>query len=157
MFKHILLITSFFFLFAANATGLSDQRIFKIQGSKKSTYLSSGVFHHDSAVNQVTLDNMRSSFTAGQGYERIVLDLNTSSIPKLYGQINQEKSKIYLDLYDTIAGPGIKNVKGKFLSSVDVFSIEKDRVSLELVFNGNYNYEVFYLENPGRVVIDVKP
>jgi hypothetical protein len=42
------------------------------------------------------------------------------------------------------------------LKSINFFTIEKDNVSVELQFSQKVSFDVFYLENPGRLVIDVK-
>ena len=36
------------------------------------------------------------------------------------------------------------------------YNIEQDHVSVELDFKQNVSFDIFYLENPARLVIDVK-
>ena len=49
---------------------------------------------------------------------------------------------------------GIKKIK--YLNEIKFFSIEKDQVAMELIFNSSVSYDIFYLTNPARIVIDIK-
>jgi len=71
-----------------------EERIWKVSPRKKSIFLDSGVFHHNSQLKNASITGIRSSATPGQGYERVVIDFNTPSIPKIYGHISPADQKI---------------------------------------------------------------
>jgi hypothetical protein len=143
--------------YSAFAQNLTEERIWKLGSIKKSIYLSSGVFHQNTGANS-TISSIRSSSAGQQGYERIVVDFTGESIPKLYGHISESDKKISVDFFQTSVNPQLKSLTNtKFVKSVDFLAIDKDQVTMEINLKSKYNYDVFYLEGPGRLVIDVRP
>lgn len=139
------------------AQNLMEERIWKISTRKKSIFLDSGVFHLNSTVTSSSLSGIRSSAVAGRGYERVVLDFTTASVPKIYGHISAQKQKISIDLYDTTAGtnqPQLKN--SKFVKSIDFINVDGKTLTMELNLKSKASFDIFYLENPGRLVIDIR-
>lgn len=143
--------------YSAFAQNLTEERIWKLGSKKKSIYLSSGVFHQNSGAG-TTISSIRSSSAAQQGYERIVIDFSGVSIPKLYGHISESDKKISVDFFQTAVNPSLKSLTNtKYVKSVDFLAIDKDQVTMEINLKNKYNFDVFYLESPGRLVIDVRP
>lgn len=139
------------------AQGLMEERIWKISGRKKSIFLDSGVFHSNSSVSNSGITGVRNSVVAGRGYERIVVDFNSPSIPKIYGHISQQNNKLSVDFFNTSAmtsQPQIKN--SKFVKSIDFISVDGKTMTMEMALKAKGSFDVFYLENPGRLVIDVR-
>lgn len=137
------------------AQNLLEERIWKVSPRKKSIFLDSGVFHHNSKTAS-SITAVRNSAVDGRGYERIVIDFNTSNIPKIYGHIAANK-KIAVDFFDTAirtTQPSMKN--SKYIKSLDFISVDGKTVTMELALKGKSSFDVFYLENPGRLVIDVR-
>jgi hypothetical protein len=153
------LALSFIFLFSltqAMAQNLMEERIWKVAPRKKSIFLDSGVFHLNSATKNGAITGVRNSTVDGRGYERVVIDFNTPSVPRLYGHITQNQ-KISIDFFDTTistAQPQLKN--SKFVKAIDFITVDGKTMTMEISLKGKSSFDVFYLENPGRLVIDIR-
>jgi hypothetical protein len=138
------------------AQNLMEERIWKVSPRKKSIFLDSGVFHLNSSLKNSSITSIRNSAVNGRGYERVVIDFNTSTVPKLYGHITANK-KISVDFFDTsiqTTQPQMKN--SKFVKSLDFISVDGNTITMELSLKGKSSFDIFYLENPGRLVIDIR-
>lgn len=138
------------------AQNLMEERIWKVAPRKKSIFLDSGVFHYNSNLKASSIMGVRNSAVNGRGYERVVIDFNTPSIPKIYGHITTDK-KVSIDLFDTniqTSQPNMKN--SKFVKSVDFISVDGKTMTMEMSLKGKSSFDIFYLENPGRLVIDIR-
>jgi hypothetical protein len=138
------------------AQNLMEERIWKIAPRKKSIFLDSGVFHHNGNGNS-TVTAVRNSATPGQGYERVVIDFNTASVPKLYGNISASNKKISVDFFDSSVGtsqPQLKN--SKFVKSIDFISVDGKSITMDINLKTKASFDIFYLENPGRLVLDIR-
>ncbi len=140
------------------AQDLLNTRIRAISGRKKAIYFDKGIFHNDG--NQrlgAKLVKLRESYVPQRGYERIVFDFDTPQPPAVYGSVDGKNKKIYLDLFNTQLQPGIKSLGShRYLKQVNFFPIDRDSLSVELLFKQSVVADIFYLKNPGRLVIDVK-
>lgn len=155
--KITLLLLSLFFCFEAFSQNLMEERIWKISNRKKSIFLDSGVFHYNSQLKDSSVTAVRNSVVPGRGYERVVIDFNAQSVPKIYGHISSKEKKVSIDLFDTSVTtnqPQLKN--SQFVKSIDFISIDSKTVTLELNLKSKASFDVFYLENPGRLVIDIR-
>lgn len=145
------------FAFQAFAQNLNEERIWKLVPRKKAIYLSHGVFHLNDG-SRTTITGLRSSFVKGRDYERIVIDFATNKIPKLYGHIDAKTQKLTVDFFDTMVSPQIPSVKNTHhVKSVDFLAIDQNQVTMEMSLKNKVNFDIFYLENPGRLVIDIRP
>ncbi len=153
----ILLIFSFETLFAQN---LFNQKVWQIEAVKKSNYIEQGIFHFTGKPEKAAkamLMNMRYRYDAKEKYERIVIDFDAQFIPKVYGHIAKKEHKLFLDLFNTQLGKNeLKFNQSALLKTANFYPITSDMLSMELIFKNEVAVEVFYLENPGRLVIDVK-
>lgn len=140
----------------ASAQNLMDERIWKVSSRKKSIFLDSGVFHHNSSVVNAGITGVRSSGASTPGYERVVIDFNTPSVPKLYGHISPNKT-IKVDFFNTSMAASQQQLKNsKNVRSIDFISVDGKSVSMDLSLKGKSSFDIFYLENPGRLVIDIR-
>lgn len=138
------------------AQNLMEERIWKVSPRKKSIFLDSGVFHLSSDVKSSNVTAVRNSAVDGRGYERVVIDFSTPSVPKVYGHITANK-KLSIDFFDTsiqTAQPQMKN--SKFVKSIDFINVDGKSVTMEIALKGKSSFDIFYLENPGRLVIDIR-
>lgn len=152
-----LLGLSLLFSLTVNAQNLMEERIWKIAPRKKSIFLDSGVFHLNSQVQNAGITAVRSSFVQGRGYERVVIDFNTPSVPKVYGHISSAARKLSIDFFDTSIAtnqPQLKNAK--FVKSIDFISVDGKTITMDMALKEKASFDVFYLENPGRLVIDIR-
>jgi len=139
------------------AQNLLQERIRRISPRKKSIYLDTGIFHNGGPKLVSKLKAVRHSFSAARGYERVVFDFSTKELPRIYGYISRDENKLYLDLFKTEV-PAILNSFGasQFVKELLFFPIQKDTLSVEVNFKSKVTLDVFYLSNPGRLVIDIK-
>jgi hypothetical protein len=150
-----LLLLSLFIITPVMAQNLMEERIWKVAPRKKSIFLDSGVFHHNSDVKS-SITGIRNSAVDGRGYERVVIDFSTPTIPKLYGHITANK-KLSVDFFETSAQasqPQMKN--SKFVKSIDFISVDGKTMTMEMSLKGKASFDVFYLESPARLVIDIR-
>lgn len=138
------------------AQNLMEERIWKVSPRKKSIFLDSGVFHLNSNVKSSSITAVRNSAVNGRGYERVVVDFSSPSVPKLYGHITADK-KISVDFFDTAISttqPKLKN--SKYVKAIDFISVDGKTMTMEMTLKGKSSFDIFYLENPGRLVIDIR-
>jgi len=153
----IILLISFFFSFNIAAQDLFKQRIRKISARKKSIFLDSGIFHNGAVKRVSTLKKIRHSFTKSTNVERIVFDFDIKKVPKIYGQIDYTKNRIRVDLFDTDLGKAVASFgDSRLVKNIDFFPLTNGMLSVELTFKSKVSADIFYLESPGRLVIDVK-
>lgn len=139
------------------AQNLMEERIWKVSPRKKSIFLDSGVFHFNSSVTNASISGVRSSAVNGRGYERVVVDFSTNSIPKLYGHISPGDKKISVDFFGTsVSTAQPQLVTSKFVKSINFISVDGKNITMELALKEKASFDVFYLDNPGRLVIDVR-
>lgn len=157
MTKFYTFLFALMFISASPAQDLLKERIWKISDRKRSVFLDKGVFHSEANPVQQELKDIRNSYVASRGYERIVFDFSSTKPPRVYGKISSLEKKVYLDFFNTSIGTSISELKNiKYLKNIDFFTIDEDNISVELLFKNNVSFDIFYLENPGRLVVDVK-
>jgi hypothetical protein len=140
-----------------SAQDLLKERIRKLSSNKTSIYIEKGIFHNGGVKQEATLKTIRQSFNPKLGYERVVIDFNSSQVPKIYGHISAVDKKLYIDLFETTLDKDFKTTGAKhFVDKINVFPIESNYLSLEMNLKGKVNADIFYLDNPGRLVIDLK-
>jgi len=155
--KLTLLLLSLLFSFEAFSQNLMEERIWKISNRKKSIFLDSGVFHYNSILAGTSVVGVRNSVVPGRGYERVVIDFNTQTVPKIYGHISGKDKKISVDMFETAISTDQPKLKSsKFVKSIDFISVDGKTVTLEINLKTKASFDVFYLENPGRLVIDIR-
>ncbi|MEC7274951.1 MAG: hypothetical protein VXV96_01420 [Bdellovibrionota bacterium] len=139
------------------AQNLLKERIRRISTRKKSVYLDAGIFHNGGAKRDSKLKAIRHNYSSKRGYERVVLDFATNKPPRIYGYISNDERKLYLDLFSTDVPDSLSSFgDSEFVKAVNFFPIQKDTLSVEVLFKKNVTLDVFYLENPGRLVVDIK-
>jgi hypothetical protein len=155
--KSIVVAFTFLLTCQAFAQNLNAQRIWKISSKKRSIFLDKGVFHLDNMKGTNKLSSIRNSFFKSRGYERLVFDFDMENPPRMYGHISKGKKKIYIDFFNTTLNKKMASVsKVKYVNSVDFFAIDKNNLSVEVNLADKVSYDIFYLSNPGRLVIDIQ-
>jgi hypothetical protein len=151
-----ILLTSFF-CSSVWAQNLMQERIRRISDRKRSIYLDTGIFHNGGPKVNSKLKAVRHSFSPKKGYERVVFDFTTDKLPRIYGYISKIENKLFLDLFETDIPAELTSFgDSKFVKELMFFPIQKDTLSVEVVFKSKVTLDVFYLSNPGRLVIDIK-
>jgi len=157
--RSIVLLFAVFTLGSSTVFGqnLLKERIWKISSKKRSIFFDKGVFHSAANSKMQKLSGIRNSYVPARGYERVVFDFTGALPPRIYGHISSTDKKVYIDFFNTELAKQLANLNNtKFLTDIQFFNIEQDHVSVELVFKDKVSFDVFYLENPARLVIDIK-
>lgn len=146
----------FLYLLPSFAQDLTQERIWKISDRKKSIFLDSGVFHKNTNIQSANIVGLRSSNPKGRGYERIVVDFDSKTIPKTYGHI-KPKDKLSIDFFNTsivASPPQLRN--SKYFKSINFINVDTKTVTMEIALKGKRSFDIFYLNKPSRLVIDIR-
>ncbi|MFZ8934373.1 MAG: hypothetical protein ACO20H_00440 [Bacteriovoracaceae bacterium] len=147
----------FLICFNASAQDLLQERIRKVSQKKVSVYRKGGIFHNGSINQKAVLKAIRHHFSAKKGYERIVFDFVGEKVPRVYGHIDSNKKKIFIDFFDTSMDSKMASFgESRYVENFDFFPISKESLSVEVSLKSSFAADVFYLEKPGRFIIDVK-
>jgi len=139
------------------AQDLQNERIRSISSRKRSIYLDRGIFHNGSSTNSTMLKGVRYNYSTQLGYERVVFDFSGDKVPKIYGHISSAEKKIYIDFFDTKLDSKLQSSGvSTFVENLNFFPITEESLSVELNLKENATVDIFYLESPGRFVIDIK-
>ena len=156
---------SLFFLFLLQAflasnlysQDLLKERIRKLSSNKTSIYIEKGIFHNGGVKQESVLKSIRQSYNPKLGFERIVIDFSSAQIPKVYGHISSVDKKLYIDFFDTTLAKDLQTIaRTRFVEKVNFFPIEANYLSMEMDLKTKATADIFFLENPGRLVIDFK-
>ena len=140
-----------------SAQDLMKERIRKLSNNKTSIYIEKGIFHNGGVKQESVLKSVSQSFNSKQGFERIVLDFNSNQVPKIYGHISAADKKLYIDLFETTLSKDLQTIAStRFIEKINFFPIESNHISIEMNLKTKVTADIFYLENPGRLVIDFK-
>ena len=146
----------------AYAQNLMQERIVTIGNVKRNIYLQKNIFHLSSNYESASkIVDIRMSHVGGRGYDRLVIDFSSNKPPQIYGSFEAETKKIHIDLFKTTLGQdknyfaeSVSRIKG--IENFKFFDLDSDRMSLEITLKKKSSMEVFFLENKGRLVIDLK-
>jgi hypothetical protein len=139
------------------AQDLLKERIRKLSSNKTSVYIEKGIFHNGGVKQESVLKSIRQSFSPKQGFGRIVIDFNTNQIPKIYGHISAQDKTLSIDFFDTTLAKDLQTIAStRFVEKINFYPIESNYVSMEMKLKSKVSADIFYLENPGRLVIDFK-
>ena len=82
---------------------------------------------------------------------------SSTEIPRLYGFISRSEKKIYIDFFNTELKGNVGTFGASyFVDSINFYPWSDGSVSVEMSFKENIFADLFYLETPGRLVLDVK-
>lgn len=152
-----LLILSIFISASILAQDLMSERIRKINDKKMSIYFKGGVFHSGTNAGTSSLKAVRHGYQPANGYERLVFDFNSEATPRVYGYKSEKEKKIYIDFFNTqLAGSIGSFGNSKFVEKVEFYPVGDESLSTEVMLKGDYSIDIFYLDKPGRLVIDIK-
>lgn len=134
--------------------------VYKVQKYTSKFSLKKGIFFKEKTTpkKEFTLERIRSYYNEKEKSERIVFDFLGNGVPSLYGYLEDQKLKIFIDFYQTKASKKLK-IKGKsrFSEEFNLVSLGDKMISLEIKLKDPIVSRVFYLrEKPGRLVIDMR-
>jgi hypothetical protein len=141
----------------SEAQDLVKERIRKLSNNKTSVYIEKGIFHNGGVKQEAVLKSIRQSFNPKLGFERVVIDFNTNNVPKIYGHISSQDKMLYVDFFETSIAKEFQTTGSKhFVEKINFFPIEKNYLSMEIKLKTKVTADIFYLDNPARLVIDLK-
>ena len=144
-------------IFRADGQDLFAERIRKVAHDKRAVFLDNGIFHNGPSNVASDLKGFRHHYSRELGYERLVFDFSTETVPRIYAYMNGVENKLYIDFFKTQARERpVASKNSHFIRELSVFQVEKDHASLVIAFKQNVGVEMFYLDQPGRFVIDIK-
>lgn len=158
--KILLILISISFTFSSFSQNLMTERIRKVGGKKRSIYFNKGIFYSTSGKVETVLKAVRHSYISKRGYERLVFDFSTKKSPKIYGYLSGDMKKIYIDFFDSQLANDINSFgeskDSKFIDGINFYPVGDESLSTEVILKNNAKIDVFYLNGPGRLVIDIK-
>lgn len=155
--QFFLILMQMFFVSNLSAQDLMKERIRKLSSNKTSIYIEKGIFHNGGVKQESVLKSIRQSFNPKLGFERIVMDFNSAQIPRVYGHISSKELKLNIDFFETTIAKDFQSIAStKYIKKVNFFPIESNHLSVEINLNAKVIADIFYLENPARLVIDLK-
>lgn len=151
------LIAFISFTSLAKAESLMEEKIRRISTRKKSVYLSKGIFHNGGPKIKSKLKAVRQNYSSKLGYERLVFDFETAQLPRVYGYISEERKKLYIDFFETDMSQALGSFgNSRYVKAINFFPIQEGILSAEVIFKNNISIDLFSLESPARLVIDLK-
>jgi len=136
---------------------LLHERIRKVPPQKSAKYFENGIFHNGMVKVNSKIVGLRHSFKTADKEERIVFDFSTANIPRVYGYFSKDKKLLTIDFIGADINDKIGSFgKSSYVKDVNFFPVKKDSVSAEIHLKESVKMDMFYLENPGRLVIDLK-
>jgi hypothetical protein len=142
---------------ALSAQNLFEERIRKVANFKSENFIDGGVFVGGAQGSQSTLKAMRHSFDKKLNHERVVFDFETEMAPQVYGHLNGKKNVLYIDFLKTKPGKTLNSFGvTEFIKTMNVFPFSDGTLSTELTLSENAIIEIFILDKPGRIVMDIK-
>ncbi len=156
--KLILIVFSAVFINSfSHGQNLHHEKIRKITSRKRSIYFDKGIFHNGGLRRKSQLKAVRHSYVSKRGYERLVFDFKTAKVPRIYGNVSMKENKLYFDFFNTSLPNNISSFgDSHHVKGINFYPLSKDSLSLELDFKSKVSIDIFYLENPGRLVVDIK-
>ena len=138
------------------AQDLFTTPIRKLMKDKTSSFHSKGIFHHGQNRNAPSsLKSFRFSYSQGRGFERIVFDLESEEMPRIYGYFSNKR--FYLDFFNTTLTDNINAVgNSRYIDTVNYYPWGEESLSVEIDFKEEVVFDIFYLESPNRLVLDIK-
>lgn len=140
-----------------SAQDLQNERIRSISSRKRSIYLDSGIFHNGNENLKSEIKKVRHNYSTERNYERVVFDFTSEKVPRIYGYIFSQENKMYIDFFDTELSSDIGSFgQSRYVEAINFYPISTDSLSVEVKFKKNVSLDIFYLESPGRFVVDIK-
>lgn len=139
------------------AQDLQSERIRSMSSRKRSIYLESGIFHNGNESLSSEIKSVRHNYSTKRGFERLVFDFKTKKVPRVYGYISAQERKMYIDFFETSLNPDIGSFgQSEYIKAINFYPINDESLSVEVQFKDKVSLDLFYLNSPGRFVVDIK-
>ena len=136
---------------------LNKEKTKKMEGHKTGVYVQEGIFYKGGSSTKSGIQSIRRSGDTTKNQERIVIDFSTANTPQIYSYLSDSEKILYIDFFNT----EIKDKKPELLNSTFVDSVifypwKDNSLSMEIKLKEKVFCDLFYLETPGRMVIDIR-
>lgn len=140
------------------AQNFFNENIKTIISQNRGVYFTDGIFiKNGPKMSDIVLKDVRQFYSKKLGHERVVFDFNQSEIPRIYSYFSKEKRKVYIDMFGVKLNKKIKSTgNGILVRNLIFYPLDDAYLSVEIDLNKNLECELFYLTNPGRLVLDIK-
>ena len=144
-------------ILCSQGQNLLEERIRKLSSDKKGVFLNKGIFHNGMRSLESSINSIRYHYNKKDNYERLVIDFKNNKIPRIYGNISLRSKKVHISLFKTSLPESFySSGSSKFVKSIDFFPIDDNILSAEINLKEEIDLEIFYLEEPGRLVLDMR-
>lgn len=152
-------ILCFLILFSDFCFGqnLNQEKAKKIEGRKTGVYVQEGIFYKGGSSIKSAIQTIRRSGDSAKNQERVVIDFSTSNTPQIYSYLSDSEKILYIDFFNTeIKDKKPELVNSTFVESVIFYPWKDNSLSMEIKLKEKVFCDLFYLETPGRMVIDIR-
>lgn len=153
------LLLSFLFLTNIEASDLLKEKITSIPARKRGHFFDQAILHtKGQAKGESKIIRVRSHYHQKKREERLVFEFQETMVPEIYSRVNSSERRLNIDFFKTTRSKEIqdhlKNVK--YLDKLRFYDLNDGVLSVEMLFDKSLSFDIFYLTNPGRLVIDIK-
>lgn len=147
-----------FFCISIGAQDLAKMSVFEIKKDKAQRYKLEGVFRQkNNSVKMAQIVDIRKSFNPECICERVVFDFKTSLPKEIYLVLSAKHKRIFMDLMATNTDKYFNPfAKSKKVTDIKYYKLDSEKLSVEMGLKDQSKIEVFTLDNPSRLVIDIK-
>ncbi len=136
---------------------LNQEKANKIEGRKTGVYVQEGVFYKGGSMIKSAIQSIRRSGDSAKNQERVVIDFSTANTPQIYSYLSDSEKILYIDFFNTeIKDKKPELVNSTFVESVIFYPWKDNSLSMEIKLKEKVFCDLFYLESPGRMVIDMR-
>ena len=148
----LILISDFCF-----GQNLNQEKAKKIEGRKTGVYVQEGIFYKGGSSIKSAIQTIRRSGDSTKNQERVVIDFSTPNTPQIYSYLSDSEKILYIDFFNTeIKDKKPELVNSTFVESVIFYPWKDNSLSMEIKLKEKVFCDLFYLETPGRMVIDIR-
>ena len=151
----MLLTILLFCNFHGYSQNLMSTPIRKMDGRKKGVYLDQSIVYGGKRGTTGSITAIRGSFNTKEQYERLVFDLSSKIPPYIYSYL--KGNKLYIDFFELTLPKNFSNLGGgQLVKNIKFYTLDKGHLSAEVSFKENVKFDIFFLKDPVRLVVDIK-
>lgn len=136
---------------------LNLEKAKKMEGHKTAVFMNQGVFYKGGPDLNSAIQSIRRSGDPGKNQERVVIDFSTANPPKIYSYLSDSEKILYVDFFNTeIKDKKLQLLNSTFVESINFYPWKGGSLSMEIKLKEKVFCDLFYLDTPGRMVIDIR-
>jgi len=136
---------------------VNKEKTTKMEGRKTGIYIQQGIFYKGGANLNSAIQSIRRSGDLGKSQERVVIDFSTPNPPKIYSYLSDSEKILYIDFFNTeIKDKKLELINSTFVDGINFYPWKNNLLSMEIKLKEKVFCDLFYLDTPGRMVIDIR-